>query len=311
MITFKEYCKTIKEDWGKTSPIPKEVYTDADQGGIPKKATKKSQLGVRQYMNANNPNIDDFNEDLQPFRYGGEWFYPVAASYTKLSHSIDRKIEYSDWCKNFSEMLSYTWEDFYDEAKKYGYGNCDVFACCLNGAFHYFIPVSVMLAEFPISHGISRSSIDVREELELILREIFRKATGGVTESRASRKGFRRVNEMVSRTRKRTDYSPTSDDFTFGEPVFVSPGKSQQEIVFRGKPVGFLRTKDKNPFSPLEETYLLPDVDKGIEPPTSGTLPGKEGWIDFKYFQSYEEALKYACDNFDEIAHLFEVGDFD
>ena len=28
MITFKEYCKTIREDWGKTSPIPKEVYTD-------------------------------------------------------------------------------------------------------------------------------------------------------------------------------------------------------------------------------------------------------------------------------------------
>ena len=26
MISFKEYCGQIKEDWGKTSPIPKEVY---------------------------------------------------------------------------------------------------------------------------------------------------------------------------------------------------------------------------------------------------------------------------------------------
>ena len=197
MITFREYCKIIREDWGTTSPIPKEKYADADQGGIPKKATKKSQLGVRQYMNANNLNIADFNEDLQPFKYGGEWFYPVATSYTKLSLSVDRKIEYSDWCKNFSEMLSYTWEDFYDEAKKYGYGNCDVFACCLNGDFHYLIPTTGMLAEFPISHGISRSSIDVREELEPILREIFRKATGGVTESRASRKDPEVVNDTL------------------------------------------------------------------------------------------------------------------
>ena len=26
MISFKEYCGQINEDWGKTSPIPKEVY---------------------------------------------------------------------------------------------------------------------------------------------------------------------------------------------------------------------------------------------------------------------------------------------
>ena len=30
MITYREYCKTIKEDWGKTSPIPKEVYDFPD-----------------------------------------------------------------------------------------------------------------------------------------------------------------------------------------------------------------------------------------------------------------------------------------
>ena len=31
MITFKEYCKTIREDWGKTSPIPEEVYDFPDK----------------------------------------------------------------------------------------------------------------------------------------------------------------------------------------------------------------------------------------------------------------------------------------
>ena len=30
MITFKEYCKNLKEDWGKTSPIPKETYKPVD-----------------------------------------------------------------------------------------------------------------------------------------------------------------------------------------------------------------------------------------------------------------------------------------
>ena len=28
MITYREYCRQINEDWGKTSPIPKEVYAD-------------------------------------------------------------------------------------------------------------------------------------------------------------------------------------------------------------------------------------------------------------------------------------------
>ena len=31
MITYKEHCKTIQEDWGKTSPIPKEVYDFPDK----------------------------------------------------------------------------------------------------------------------------------------------------------------------------------------------------------------------------------------------------------------------------------------
>ena len=33
MISFKEFCrdKSIREDWGKTSPIPKEVYDFPDK----------------------------------------------------------------------------------------------------------------------------------------------------------------------------------------------------------------------------------------------------------------------------------------
>lgn len=30
MITYREYCRTIREDWGKTSPIPKETYKPTD-----------------------------------------------------------------------------------------------------------------------------------------------------------------------------------------------------------------------------------------------------------------------------------------
>lgn len=30
MITFEQFCRRLDEDWGKTSPIPKEVYADVD-----------------------------------------------------------------------------------------------------------------------------------------------------------------------------------------------------------------------------------------------------------------------------------------
>ena len=42
MISFKEYCKIIKEDWGKTSPIPKEVYDFPD----PLKSVNWIDLGL-------------------------------------------------------------------------------------------------------------------------------------------------------------------------------------------------------------------------------------------------------------------------
>ena len=44
MITYREYCKTIREDWGKTSPIPKEVYDFPDD---PLKGIKWVDLGLK------------------------------------------------------------------------------------------------------------------------------------------------------------------------------------------------------------------------------------------------------------------------
>lgn len=42
-----------------------------------------------------------------------------------------------------------------------------------------------------------------------------------------------------------------------------------------------------------------------------GLLDGKKGWIDFKVFTNYDEAFRYASQNFEELAYLFEYGDYD
>ena len=60
MITYREYCKTIKEDWGKTSPIPKEVYADVNW----RDNFKWIDLGLPSgtlWADVNIPNPDDKN----------------------------------------------------------------------------------------------------------------------------------------------------------------------------------------------------------------------------------------------------------
>ena len=55
MITYREYCRinerkskgcTIREDWGKTSPIPKEVYDFPDKVIVFSKEELKALIEV-------------------------------------------------------------------------------------------------------------------------------------------------------------------------------------------------------------------------------------------------------------------------
>jgi len=95
----------------------------------------------------------------------------------------------------------------------------------------------------------------------------------------------------------------TDNDFTFGETRLANPGQGIQEIRYRGKPIGFLSSRDRNPLSPVDEYYHIPDVEKGMS---------DDGWIDFKIFKNdYEGALQYVKDNFDEIVYLFKNGKMD
>ena len=101
-------------------------------------------------------------------------------------------------------------------------------------------------------------------------------------------------------------------EFHYSESVDLGNGRHRQDIIYNGKEVGYLVSKEKNILAPIEESYIIPDVEKGLSEPTSGLLEGKKGWIEFKVFvDDYDTALKYVEENFEQITYLFEVGDYD
>ena len=101
-------------------------------------------------------------------------------------------------------------------------------------------------------------------------------------------------------------------EFIYGDSVDLGRGRHRQCITYMGKPVGYLISKEKNFLSPIEESYVIPDVEKGMSEPTDGMLEGKMGWIDFKVFvDDYDAALEYVERNFESVAYLLENGDYD
>ena len=103
-----------------------------------------------------------------------------------------------------------------------------------------------------------------------------------------------------------------SEEFSFDDSIDLGRGRHRQTIIYRGKEIGYLVSIEKNWLSPVEEIYLLPDVEYGMQPSEGGSLrDGAKGWIDFKRFKDYDEALEYASQNFDKIVYLFEYGDYD
>jgi hypothetical protein len=101
-------------------------------------------------------------------------------------------------------------------------------------------------------------------------------------------------------------------EFHYSESVDLGNGYHTQGIIYNGKDVGYLISKEKNILAPIEESYIIPDVEKGLSEPTNGLLEGKKGWIEFKVFvDDYDAALKYVEENFEQITYLFEVGDYD
>ena len=102
------------------------------------------------------------------------------------------------------------------------------------------------------------------------------------------------------------------DEFNYSDDLNLGNGKHRQTIIYKGKEVGYLFSKEKNFLSPIEETYLIPDVGFGLTETSEGVLKGKLGWIEFKRFvDDYDTAFEYVRDNFDKVVYLFEVGDYD
>lgn len=114
------------------------------------------------------------------------------------------------------------------------------------------------------------------------------------------------VNETVKRILKESN-----DEFTYSDSDDLGNGRHRQTIIYRGKEIGYLVTIEKNLLAPLEEIYLLPYIDYGMQPGGEALRGGAKGWIDFKRFTNYDEAFVYVSQNFEEIVYLFENGDFD
>ena len=115
------------------------------------------------------------------------------------------------------------------------------------------------------------------------------------------------VRESVRRVLRESE-----DEFSYGDSQDLGKGRHRQTIIYRGKEIGYLLYVEKNWLAPVEENYILPDVEYGMQPSEGGgLLDGKKGWIDFKVFKNYDEAFRYASQNFEELAYLFEYGDYD
>lgn len=115
------------------------------------------------------------------------------------------------------------------------------------------------------------------------------------------------VKETVNRIIKES-----ADEFSYSDSEDLGRGRHRQTIIYKGKEIGYLLSIEKNPLAPIEEKYILPDIEYGMQPSEGGgLLDGKKGWIDFKVFGNYDEAFRYASQNFKELAYLFEYGDYD
>ena len=115
------------------------------------------------------------------------------------------------------------------------------------------------------------------------------------------------VKESVNRILKES-----ADEFSYSDSEDLGKGRHRQTIIYNGEEIGYLVSIEKNWLAPIEERYILPDIEYGMQPSDGGgLLDGKKGWIDFKVFTDYDEAFKYASQNFKELAYLFEYGDYD
>ena len=106
------------------------------------------------------------------------------------------------------------------------------------------------------------------------------------------------------------------NDFTLGPSHMTDRSTHRQVISYKGKEIGYLLYQEHGGqmswLCPVDEIWVLPDVDYGMEPGGEGLLDGKKGWIDFKVFKNDSEgAMNYAKQNFEQLAYLFEYGDYD
>jgi hypothetical protein len=78
------------------------------------------------------------------------------------------------------------------------------------------------------------------------------------------------VAESVRRVLKEVKINE-NDDFTFGDSHMTNPSTHRQVIKYKGKEIGYLLYKEHGGrmswLSPVDEIWVLPDVDYGMDIP--------------------------------------------
>ena len=100
------------------------------------------------------------------------------------------------------------------------------------------------------------------------------------------------------------------DEFCYSKSQDLGGGKHRQEVIYKGKTVGYLLYIEKNPFL-YEEKHVIPDIEKGFTFDSKISSPNCFGWIDFKVFDNHVLAQEYIRMYFEAIAVLWEHGDWD
>ena len=108
------------------------------------------------------------------------------------------------------------------------------------------------------------------------------------------------------------DETKEADEFWYGDSEDLGFGRHRQEIIYKGKGVGYFLYIHKNMYDVPMEKYIIPDIEYGIvEGNSKALIEGKNGWIEFKVFDDYEAAFHYVSQNLERIAYLWKYGDFD
>lgn len=85
------------------------------------------------------------------------------------------------------------------------------------------------------------------------------------------------------------------DEFFYSKSQDLGGGKHRQEVIYKGKTVGYLLYIEKNPFF-YEEKYVIPDIEKGFTFDSKISSPTVLAGLTLRYLTTmYSHKSIYEC----------------